>query len=240
MNHKSSLIVSTVLLLSTVCLGCNTFRKKSDQDLLNQLNFSSGKPRSLWSGKQPSERELCVETARTVAQKGHAAEAIGLYEKAERLDSKSKPLDLELAPLYMQVGKTESAIKRYRSEISRGQADEEAYNNLAWALMESGNYQDAIQTVQQGLAESPENRRLHSTHAVILHKQGNSEQSFQVFQKLYGESAAYHNLAILELENDQSEKALEHLNLAVAKVDCSPQTVALKNAIEAELQLTAR
>ena len=214
-------------------VGCSTFRKDSGSDFIKQLDAPV---RAFpFAGRKPSERDLCIETARTVAAEGHADEAIRLYEKAESLDPNGKPFDQPLASLYAQTGDTESAIERYRRVIGGEQADAEVFNNFAWTLMESGRFDEAIQVAQQGLVVSPENQRLQATVAIILYKQGNRAQSLQAFQKLHGPSAAHHNVAILDLEHGNQEAALQHLNMATQQAGCSAQTLAMKRAVESEI-----
>ena len=125
-------IIVLTLLVALTHAGCTSLEKKSTDQFLKPL--SSGT--QLFGGK-PDERNVCIETAKAVAEKGHASEAILLYEKAEQLDPKAGSLDLELAPLYAQTGQAEDALNRYRRLIAKGAATSEVYNNLAWTLIES-------------------------------------------------------------------------------------------------------
>ena len=153
-----------------------------------------------FSGPPPSDRELCMETARTVANKGHAQEAILLYEQAEKLASTEPPLDLQLAPLYAEIGDTDSAVARYRSAIARGNVDPSVANNLAWVLMDDNRFGDAEVAIQNGLANESGNKRLLTTQAILLYRTGNRDLAFSQFNSLYGQAESLHNMAILDID----------------------------------------
>ena len=235
MNGKSIALTYLLLVACTSLLGCRTLGESKETDFLKPLETSNSPSARVSLGTDLSEREICAETAKTVAEKGHATEAIKLYEKAERLAPKEQPFDLELAPLYVHVGDTESAIARYRNAIGRGHADSDVFNNLAWTLMDSGRYDEAIETLQQRLTAEPENNRLQATHAVILFRRGDRESSFQKFVELYGESAAHHNLALLDLDAGNVESAVKHANLAKTFPGCSAESIKLCDAIQSRL-----
>ena len=228
-----------LLVCCVVFSGCSLLRQREKSVRVGSANELSSLP-VLGSAADVNEHDLCIQAAKAVADKGHANEAIKLYEKAESLAPQKTNLDRPLAPLYASVGKTDAAIARYRKVIANGEADAEHFNNLAWTLMESGQLDKATETIQQGLMQSPNNERLQATQAVVFYKQGDRNQSFQAFQKLYGQSAAHHNLAILDLDHGNKDAALQHLNTATELADCPEQTIALKEAVESELRLAAR
>lgn len=217
-------------------LGCHGLGSKKPENPIAPLG---GDMPSLSSGpalnNRFSERELCIETARTVAEKGYAEEAIKLYEKAEGLDPSAEPMNLPLAPLYAQVGQYPKAIERYRRAIDGGQATSEVYNNLAWTLMETQRYSDAIKAIETGLAKEPNHSRLTSTLAVTRHRMGDHQGSLETFQQVLGPSAAHYNLALLDLEAGNIESALEHADLAAASPDCSVEIAQLGDSIRSQL-----
>jgi Flp pilus assembly protein TadD len=238
MNGKSIAVTGSLLAGCVLFLGCRTLRESRETEFLKPLDTATGTLSHDARVADLSEREICIETARTVAAKGHAVEAIKLYEKAEGLQPNGERFDLELAPLYVHVGNTDSAIARYRNAIAEGGASDEVFNNLAWTFMESGRHDEAIQAIQQGLDVTPESKRLQATHAVLLHKSGDREGSFEKFRKLYGESAAHHNLALLDLDSDNIESAVEHARLATGFPGCSTESVRLRDTLQTRLATT--
>ena len=236
--RDSALIVRS-LIGCVLLTGCYAMGDKGRRDLISPLSSVSADqraPRLL--SQRYNERKLCIETAETVAAKGHAQEAIELYEKAEGLEPKRDPLDLQLAPLYAQTGDSRQAIERYRRAIESGKATAEVYNNLAWTLIESGQPNEAIEAVQEGLAAAPANERLRATQAVALYRLGDRVQSFEAFSELYGPAAAHHNLAVLDVDSGQFESAAEHAQLATSFPDCPTESVELHETIQSNLPAT--
>lgn len=232
-------------LVAGLCLvvsGCGLLKRggSREDELFKPLTAQS----SLIPQKLPQQYEMCVQTAETVAAKGHATEAIKLYEKAEQLKPKRPPFDLQLAPLYAQVGDTSTAVARYRAAMQRGHDSAEVYNNLAWTLFEAGMLSEARQTTEQGSQAHPDDERLAATHAVLLYHADRRDEAFTAFETLYGAAAAHHNLAILDLESDDLESALAQLTLATSSPNCPIQAIEMQNALVAELNqqptLTAR
>lgn len=232
-NRWQSLPLRGGLLLSVLFGGCHSMRSGNSDLLSKPLSaLRSGSERSRFSGL-PSERTMCVETARTVARNGHADEAILLFEKAERLSPSQPALDEDLAPLYAVQGKFDLAIERYRRLIEDRPEDPDLRNNLAWTLMEATRYDDALAEAYRGLRLMPDNQRLSSTIAVILYHRGDPAGALQQFREVLDESAAYHNMALLEFEAGNLEAARRHLAHATSLAEPSESTLALASAISA-------
>lgn len=221
--------------LMIAAAGCSMLSKSQAPQFLAPLNSQA--PAESLPPTVQSEQELCRTTAKTVASKGHTQEAIKLYERSEHLDE-SKPANMELAPLYAQVGDFDASVKRYRTAIAEGDADPELWNNLAWTLMEKGDLAEAMRATEQGLLQSPTHKRLLATSALLQYKSGDSAQAFEMFSQLYGAEAAHHNLAILELEHGRVEQARHHATLATQSGN-SP-SVALGLAQALEMQVSAK
>ncbi|WP_236615690.1 tetratricopeptide repeat protein [Rhodopirellula europaea] len=182
----------------------------------------------------PSERLLCLETAKTVARQGHTAEAIKLYERAEQLDPTAAPVDAKLAPLYADVGNSDAAIERYKRCLLRSPNDIELANNFAWTLMEAGRFDQAISEIDQALQAEPDNVRLRSTLAVIHYRQGDHPGALRHFEKAYGSDAAHHNLAILDIDNGNFESAKTHLQIAKQSNKLDTKTQSLASVFESK------
>lgn len=236
---KTQTRILRLLLGCILFTGCQAMGDKGRRDLISPLSSVTAdqRPPRLLSHRY-NERKLCIETAETVAANGHAREAIQLYEKAEGLEPNAEPLDLQLAPLYAQIGDSRQAIDRYRRAIKSGNATAEVYNNLAWTLIESGQPNEAIEAVQQGLSAAPDNDRLRATHAVALYKLGDRLKSLEAFRELYGPAAAHHNLAVLDVDSGQLDSAAEHARLATGFPDCPTEAIQLHESIQSNLGKT--
>ncbi|MGI9474791.1 MAG: tetratricopeptide repeat protein [Rubripirellula sp.] len=238
MSHWSTTVkrISVLLSICVFVLGCHGLGSKKPENPIAPLgngirSLSSSAPLS----NRFSERELCLETAKTVAEKGYAEEAIKLYEKAEKLDSNAEPVNLPLAPLYAQVGDYSKAIERYQRAIDSGEATSEVRNNLAWTLMETHRYSEAVAVIETGLAEESENPRLTTTLAVTRYRMGDRQKSLEKFQEALGASAAHYNLALLDLEAGNIESAVKHADLAAALPDSTAEIAQLRDSIHSEL-----
>ena len=182
---------------------------------------------------QRTERKLCLETAKTLAQQGHASEAIQLYEKAESLAPSASRLDLELAPLYAQTGDSERSILRYENAIADGKDSEDVFNNLAWTLAESEKLDEASVVIHRGLQQTPNSERLRGIQAVVFYRQGQREKAMQTFKDLYGDSAANHNMAVLDVQYGSIDSAVEHANRANEDSGCDKKSKEFRDALVA-------
>jgi len=227
-NTTAALLAMTLVTITTG--GCRGLKRPDIPKWIQPLSPPQvsesfrRKPVSL-----PSERELCIQTARTVAEDGHVREAILLYEKAERISPDEPALDRPLAPLYARAGRTDQAVQRYRNVIRDDGPNAETWNNLAWTLMTAERYPEAVEAAQEGLRIDPDSPRLRSTLAVIHFHNGDSQSAFELFRDVHGESAAHHNLAVLEIERGNADAARHHLAQAVSHPDCSPQSEELQH-----------
>ena len=226
------LSIALAVLVLLMHAGCARFERQSADQFIKPLGGASN---AQLFRDTPNERFLCIETAKSVAEKGHAREAILLYEKAEQLDPGAELLDLELAPLYAQIGQMEKAITRYQRVITKGSADASAYNDLAWVLIDFERLVTASEVIKRGLSKYPEDERLRSAHACIFYELGNREQAFDLFAELYGPAIAHHNIAILDLDNGKMEQALLQLSVAAEIPDCPEETIELRNSISSDL-----
>lgn len=222
----------------SLSIGCSGLQKSRGDDFVKPLASSSAESTHRRQ-RTPDERMLCMETARTVADKGHADEAIKLYQRAEEIDPSEPALDRQLAPLYAQSGDFESAIERYQRLVSVSPKDTELCNNFSWTLMEAERYSGAILEAQRGLSIDAGNQRLRSTLAMIYYRQGDQTSALREFEKAQDATAAHHNLAVLEIDAGNLPSAQQHLRQAgeVATVNqrqASPKTEAFLAALGGE------
>lgn len=219
---------SALLLILT--LGCQSMRAKKSSDFIEPLSRQAISSDA--KNKVPdSERELCIQTAKVVAARGHFTEAIALYEQAEKLNRDLPALDRELANLYAQSEQFDLSVKRYRLAIEKSPNDVDLRNNLAWTLLESNRLDQAIQVINESLKQFPQNRRLQSTQAIASYHAGDRQAAIQQFTSLYGPSAAYHNVALLDLESGNQQNARTAIDHAMVGAP-TKQTIQLASAIK--------
>ncbi|MEO1619231.1 MAG: tetratricopeptide repeat protein [Planctomycetota bacterium] len=227
MNTKLLFFTSLPLLVLSL-VGCRSLNKDAEQNFIEPLATTTS---DVDRGSMPkNERELCVRTAETVAEKGHFTEAIALYEKAERLDPQAGLFNRELAPLFAQSKNFDQSLARYRAAIAEAPQDAELANNYVWTLLEARKTTQAASVVESAIARFPGDQRLATTKAIVLYRQGDRAGALEQFKSLDGLSAAHHNLAMLDIESGDETAAKNAVAVALA-ASPSPQTIELAQAL---------
>lgn len=208
-------------------LGCSSLSRKDSAPLISPL----GGTQALSVNHSPDEETLCIETAKAVAEKGHVDEAIKLYTRAEELSKEGKQYDLELARLLSQRGDYAESISRFQSHCSRYAAEADVYNDYAWACIGAERYPLAAQVAVEGQERHPDHERLAATTACLQFHLGKPDQALASFAQLYGDAAAYQNLAVLALERSDADSAKQYLVKAMACDGCSDEVYRMHEAI---------
>lgn len=231
-GNRSTVLPSLFLLLFT--LGCGSIGKDKQVDFLKPFASTAPHKAPIYSQTMPSEYTLCVETAKTVAQQGHAVEAIKLYERAETLSPELAALNAELAPLYASVKNYDDSITRYQRCVKDSPTNIELSNNFAWTLMEARRYEEALTEATRGLQCEGDTTRLQATLAMIHYHRGDHTKAYQQFEKAHGPTAAHHNLSLLEIDSGNLESAMVHLRIANQTPLPNAETEVLLTALESQ------
>lgn len=93
----------------------------------------------------------------------------------------------------------------------------------------------SMATIDEALSKFPNNRRLQSTRAVALNHDGDRPAAFAEFDTIYGDSAAHHNIAILDLEAGNEGAAHDAVVQAVA-ANPAAETLQLATALTISIQ----
>ncbi len=224
MKTSASLILAT---LAASLLGCNSLSHNEATPLVSPLAGSQ----SLLGGSSLEDEILCIETAKGVAVKGHVEEAIKLYARAEEISKEGKQYDLELARLLAQRGDYAESISRFQRHCRTNTAEAEVYNDYAWACMGAERYPLAAQVAAEGQQRHPDHERLAATTACLQFHLGKPNQALASFTELYGDAAAYQNLAVLALERGDADSAKQYLVKAMACDGCSDEVYQMHEAI---------
>ena len=224
MKTSASLILVT---LSVSLLGCNSLSRNEAPPLVSPLTGSQTLP----VGASLDDEILCIETAKAVAEKGHIQEAIKLYARAEEISKEGKQYDLELARLLSQRGDYSESISRFQSHCSRQAAEADVYNDYAWACIGAERYPLAAKVAAEGQERHPDHERLAATTACLQFHLGKPNEALASFTELYGDAAAYQNLAVLALERGDADSAKQYLVKAMACDGCSDEVYQMHEAI---------
>ena len=224
MKTSASLFLVT---LSVSLLGCNSLSRNEAPPLVSPLTGSQTLP----VGASLDDEVLCIETAKAVVEKGHVEEAIKLYARAEEISKEGKQYDLELARLLSQRGDYAESISRFQRHYSRHAAEADVYNDYAWACIGAERYPLAAQVAAEGQERHPDHERLAATTACLQFHLGKPDQALASFTQLYGDAAAYQNLAVLALELGDADSAKQYLVKAMACDGCSDEVYQMHEAI---------
>lgn len=208
-------------------LGCNSLSRKQTAPLVSPLVGSE----TLSVGGSLDDETLCIETAKAVAKKGHIDEAVKLYSRAEEISEEENTYDLQLARLLSQRGDYVEAISRFQRYCSNANPRAEVYNDYAWACIGAERYQLGIQVAAEGQEHYPEHERLAATIACLQFHLGKPDQALASFTELYGDAAAYQNLAVLALERSDADSAKQFLVKAMSCEGCSDEVFQMHEAI---------
>jgi tetratricopeptide (TPR) repeat protein len=95
-----------------------------------------------------------------LAQAGHADEAVAQYTRALALDGKRVHARAARGILLAKRGELSAAVSDLRMALESGEADPEAANVLAFALVQMGNDQEASAVLTKAVAAHPDNANL--------------------------------------------------------------------------------
>ena len=232
--HARKITVALLVGLGVACVfsGCHSFTQSFSPKETARFIPSFG-PQSDGVEEQLDpeyEAEIILATANHVGSQGHFTEAIRLYEKALTLTPQDLSIDLKLAPLYAESGNMDAALRCYQKCMDKGHEDPEFINNFAWSLMQAERLQEAESLASKTLKKHPDSKQLVSTLAMIQYRLGNPEAALDLFTRAYGEAAAHHNLAILEIDSGKVDEAKPHLQRAL-ELHSEPSTIALAKAV---------
>lgn len=245
-NQSLGLLLVCAAMFISFATGCGNGLQKHTNSDLNQLvnrlepNGSSIQARQTGVQFDPAkESALCIQTAVAVSKAGHFREAIRLYEKAQTLSPNDSSIARQLAPLYAQAGDYDRSINAYQVLMKTHGRDPEFLNNFAWTLMEGNRLGEAKDLAMSSLNSFPNSKNLTSTLAVIHYRSGDRTSAFNLFSKAYGEHAAHHNLAVLDIDSKKEATAKSHLEMAM-RIKDNPVTAQLSDAVAVSRRSSAR
>ena len=202
-------------LLATACLciglsvsfsGCATLKKMTQGGAPPVVDQTPPQP-ALAEFSTKKTRQLRIDTANRLAEAGYSKEAAALYLKAEQAEAGKPKFDRQLAPLLAELGRPEEALKRYRNAIQESPTDNDLRVNYAWTLIDSRQFGQAAAELQSIITADPLHSGAMNALAVCNFHQGNADAAYEQFKKLHGAAAARHNMALLCIENEETDAA---------------------------------
>ncbi len=154
--------------------------------LLDRLAARSAEPAPILLSKaQTYVRMAQMERARDQAAQAAAAEskAIETCQAILAKDPRNRITMNYMATIVQRQGKRDQANDIYRKLIEVDPANWQAYNNLAWNLVESDRVEEAYALIEKALKLAPADAGVQDTAGVIALKRGEKDRGLRLLQE---------------------------------------------------------
>ena len=135
-------------------------------------------------------RALCKD------ESGNKSGAITDYEELLTRDYTHSHAWSNLGLIYVNIGKTDEALRCYREAVSHDPSNQYAHCNLGNLYLQKGDYNSALEHALKSLEAEPKIRQSMSLAAVCYSRLGDSENA-EKYCKMYGK----HGGNVNELKN---------------------------------------
>ena len=149
----------------------------------------------------------CFVAAEEMQNRGQAAQAISLYEKARSNDPSLKSIAHRLAVLYDAQGDSARSLAEYNKALESDPKNASLLSDLGYYYYERGNHAEAERRLRQAMAIEPSHAKALCNLGLVLAAQGRLEESFQAFSKAVGPAAAHSNLGVLLAKQGRYDEA---------------------------------
>jgi len=124
-----------------------------------------------------------------------------------------------LGNVYFELGRHDDAIAEYKMAIELDPKEADYFRNLGIAYETQGRNEEALAAYQQAVKVDPKLGVAYASLASIYHRLGNQKEFSNSSQKAREllEPDDHYNWACLEAICGNTDKALEHLKLALEK-----------------------
>lgn len=171
---------------------------------------------------QPSLVEAGLLRGDILLAKGDAVKAEAEYTRLAATNQKLASPRLRLAMLYQQQGRTDAAIRSYRSAIAIDPKLALAYNNLAWILSaQKKTLAEAERMARKAVDLAPDVAQFHDTLGWIYRAEGKLAESHGALTKAIqlgpNDLTVAAHLGIVHAECGDRKKAMELLEKALGQ-----------------------
>lgn len=157
-------------------LGCSMWdHDREPKPFSCALAGAAKSPESELPASQASQ--LCLATARQMQEKGHAEQAIFLYEKARQDDPSLTSVAHPLAFLYDQQGDGVRALDEYQKALAVSPKDPDLLNDFGYYYYHRGNLDEAKKWYRQAIALCLPTNRPARTSRWCWATRGNSRKA---------------------------------------------------------------
>jgi tetratricopeptide (TPR) repeat protein len=139
------------------------------------------------------------------------------YQKALALDPKHVPAFRGLAHLYVLRRDYPRAIEQFQKALQVAPGDATLWYDAGICANHAQQWDKAVAALQKAGELDPQNRTYGNALGVVLARLGRCDESFKAFARMNSEAQAHFNLGCTLRRLGDSERARQHLALAVQK-----------------------
>ncbi|MCP4682680.1 MAG: tetratricopeptide repeat protein, partial [Desulfobacterales bacterium] len=142
-----------------------------------------------------------------------------LFERADSVTDNNYMVHNNLGFAFLELGKTDEAIRHYRESIKVNPRSELSHNNLGLALQRKGNIVEAIHHYFEALRINPNYELAHNNLGLALVKEDRINEAIDHFSeavKIKPDYAdAHNNLGDALAKQDKTSEAIRHFSEAL-------------------------
>ncbi|MBI1198259.1 MAG: tetratricopeptide repeat protein [Phenylobacterium sp.] len=133
---------------------------------------------------RPNDRGAANNLGNVLLDKGDGARAEKMFAKLARLDPRNPEFQRQLGRALLNQGKLEPALVRLRSAVALKRDFQDAWLDMAGALVERHQQADAIALLDKALEACPDSPRLLEARSVAIRQSGQIGEAEAYLQKL--------------------------------------------------------
>lgn len=175
-------------------------------------------PSSLKSGKllqsEADSIEMKFGVARMLERNGKLAEARKSYQEILSTQSHSPSLH-RLGVTAIKQNRLKEGLKHLAEAVATGDVNTELLGDYGYAQFLAGEMSAAETTLRKAVSLDPSKKRNVNNLAIVIGKQDRFTESFRLFRQAGPEAAALANLAFIQSQSEDLEKAKENYSKAL-------------------------
>ncbi len=208
-----------------------------------EVAYRARSPKAAALVKRVLAREPQDETARAMAgvlavESGQCDVAIRHFERSGAALDSNAPALTQYGGCLLRADRPKEAVNIFERAVRVSPDRGASQYNLAVAELQAGNPARAIEAAERALAIAPDDANALSVFAAASAETGRLQPAIDAMRKAIaiapGEERYYMDLAVLCLDHDAPDLALEVTNAGLARIPSSARLYTLRGAIHAD------
>ncbi len=169
-------------------------------------------------GIRPTYTKAFIELARVAKVEKNLNASISYYSRAIASDASNIIALKEMAQVYAELGKNQSAEQYFLQAISKGDTDALTFYNLATVQIDLKKNEQALRNAKHALDLNKDDYRFFYTYALALENNGRKAEAINAYSSSFAKNEKFAkariNMGRIYLEDGDLEKAEENLRVA--------------------------